>query len=314
MPKSKRRYKNKKSDRKIIVIASDLHAGHILGLMNPETKLTQQIVDKKTGKSKQIFKEHELSEFQAYLWNTIWTPGIKEVKELAEGFPVALIVNGDITQGQKHPEQLVTTSTANQFLIASGVVEPWIESIPSLEMVRFSYGTASHIFNEGTSPIIVSQLLTPKYPKVDIGVVHHGYLEVAGQTIDYAHHGPSQGIREWTKGNQLRYYLKSIMSGAYKNGVRPPDIVIRSHYHYPHREIVSDFIQGENGQPETIESRIYLTPSMCGLNDYGQQATKSTPMIYNGFFVFEIEDGRIVNDHLDDFVWALDLRTKEVWE
>jgi len=33
---AKRRYKNKKSDRKIIVIASDLHAGHILGLMDPE--------------------------------------------------------------------------------------------------------------------------------------------------------------------------------------------------------------------------------------------------------------------------------------
>ena len=34
----------------------------------------------------------------------------------------------------------------------------------------------------------------------------------------------SQGIREWTKGNQLRYYLKSIMAGAYKNGEKPPAI------------------------------------------------------------------------------------------
>jgi len=33
---AKRRYQNQKSDRKIIVIASDLHAGHRLGLMNPE--------------------------------------------------------------------------------------------------------------------------------------------------------------------------------------------------------------------------------------------------------------------------------------
>jgi hypothetical protein len=56
-----------------------------------------------------------------------------------------------------------------------------------------------------------------------------------------------------------------------------------------------------------------LTPSMCGMNDYAQQASRSAPSIYNGFMVLEIENGRIVNDHLDDFVWVLDLRTEDTW-
>jgi hypothetical protein len=310
---AKRRSTSKKPDRKILVVASDLHAGHILGLMNPETKLTQQIVDKKTGKSKQIFKDHELSEFQSYLWNTIWTPGVKEVEKLADGCPVALIVNGDITQGQKHPEQLITTSMANQFLIAAGTVEPWLKHLPNLKMVRFSYGTASHIFSEGTSPVIVSQLLKPKYPKVSIEVVHHGLLNVQGVTVDYAHHGPSQGIRLWTEGNQLRYYTKSIMLNHLKDGQTPPTLIIRSHYHYPKRERVDISINKGDGRMETVTSSIYLTPSMTGLNDYGQQATKSSNILYNGFFVFEIENGKIVDDHLDEFVWAIDLRTKESW-
>jgi hypothetical protein len=223
-----------------------------------------------------------------------------------------LIVNGDITQGKRHPEQLVTTSIANQFLIAEGVLDPWFEQVPGLELIRFAFGTASHIFNEGTSPVLVSALLEGKHADVDIGVVHHGLLDVMGVRVDYAHHGPSQGIREWTKGNQLRYYLKSIMSGALKNGEKPPDAVFRSHYHYPHREIYTEYLS-EQGRPKTIEGRIYLTPSMVGMNDYAYQATRSGSSIYNGFMVLEIVDGRIVDDHLDEFIWALDLRTKEVW-
>lgn len=309
---AKRRSTSKKSDRKIIVIASDLHAGHILGLMNPETKLAHEIIDGR-GQSVQTWEEYHLGHYQRYLWETIWEPGIKEVSRLSDGCPIALVINGDITQGQKHPEQLITTSMANQFLIAAGTVEPWLKHLPNLKMVRFSYGTASHIFSEGTSPIIVSQLLKPKYPKVSIEVVHHGLLNVQGVTVDYAHHGPSQGIRLWTEGNQLRYYTKSIMLSHLKDGEKPPDIIVRSHYHYPKRERV-DVTVNHDGRMETVTSSIYLTPSMTGLNDYAQQATKSSHMLYNGFFVFEIESGKIIDDHLDEFVWALDLRTKEVWE
>lgn len=300
----------KNKERMILVVSSDWHAGHQLGLMNPETKLASEIIDGQ-GQAVQTWNEYHLGHYQRYLWETVWEPGIKEVKKLADGSPVALIVNGDITQGQRHPEQLVTTSIANQFLIAAGAAEPWIEQIPNLKMVRFSYGTASHIFSEGTSPVIVSQLLKPKFPNVSIEVVHHGLLDVNGVTIDYAHHGPSQGIRLWTEGNQLRYYTKSIMLDHLKDGQKPPTLIIRSHYHYPKRERVDIAVNQPGGRMETVSSTIYLTPSMSGMTDYAQQATKSTPILYNGFYVFEIENGKVIDDHLDEFVWALDLRTKE---
>ena len=213
---------NRKSDRRILVVTSDWHAGHKLGLMNPETVLYSQRIDGKgQGKIEQM--DYTLGEFQRYLWHDVWIPGIERVKELAAGCPIGVIVNGDITHGNKYPEQLVTTSVANQFLIAEGNVQPWL-AMPNVNLLRFAIGTNSHIFGEATSPVIVSELLKPKYPKVNIGTVHHGLLDVMGVRVDYAHHGPSQGIREWTKGNQLRYYLKSIMSGALKNGEKPPAI------------------------------------------------------------------------------------------
>lgn len=304
--------RTKRASRKIVVVTSDWHAGHKLGLMNPETVLYEDEVDNPESESKPI--RHDLGTYQAYLWHDVWLPGIQGVNELADGCPVGLIVNGDITHGKRHPEQLVTTSTANQFLIAEACLTPWVRAIRQLSLVRFAFGTASHIFEEGTSPVLVSRLFREKYPRIDVGVVRHGLLDVLGVRIDYAHHGPSQGIREWTKGNQLRYYLKSVMSGHLKNGQDPPDAVFRSHYHYPHREMVSEFVTGETpGRPRTVESRIYLTPSMCGMNDYAYQATRSNSNIYNGFMVLEVENGRIVDDHLDEFVWMLDLRTEEVW-
>lgn len=305
--------RGKRGDRKILVVTSDWHAGHQLGLMNPETVLYEDSVDNPEVDSQEI--RHELTTYQAYLWHDVWLPGIKEVKRLADKCPVGLIVNGDITQGKRHPEQLVTTSMANQFLIAEANLKPWVHIVKELSIVRFAFGTASHIFEEGTSPVLVSRLFQQKYPKLDVGVVRHGLLHAAGITVDYAHHGPSQGIREWTKGNQLRYYLKSVMSGHLKNGHEPPDVVFRSHYHYPHREIVSEFLESDRpGRPRTVESRIYLTPSMTGMNDYAYQETRSNSKIYNGFMVLEIENGKIVDDHLDEFVWMLDLRTEEVWE
>lgn len=172
-----------------MVITSDWHSAHKLGLMNPETDLYEQRID---GKGKAVIEEldYTLGVFQRYLWNTVWMKSIDDIKHLADGYPVGVVVNGDITQGLKHPEQLVTTSIANQFLIAEGALKPMLDKIPNLNLVRFAFGTASHIFSEGTSPVMVSELLKPKYPKVDIGVVHHGYLDAKGLTVDYAHHGP----------------------------------------------------------------------------------------------------------------------------
>ena len=63
---TKRRSTSKKSDRRLLVITSDWHASHKLGLMNPETVLYEQRID---GKGKAVVKENDytLGEFQRYL-------------------------------------------------------------------------------------------------------------------------------------------------------------------------------------------------------------------------------------------------------
>jgi hypothetical protein len=77
------------SDRRIIVVASDWHCGHKLGLFNPETELYEDEVD---GVESKI--DHELSVFQEYLWYDIWLKVIDQVKRLADGDPRPYGVTG----------------------------------------------------------------------------------------------------------------------------------------------------------------------------------------------------------------------------
>ena len=61
------------SSRRILIVTSDWHSGHRLGLMNPETVLYEQLIDGKhiNGKSKDgIGKlDYTLGEYQNYLWH-----------------------------------------------------------------------------------------------------------------------------------------------------------------------------------------------------------------------------------------------------
>jgi hypothetical protein len=80
--------------------------------------------------------------------------------------------------------------------------------------------------------------------------------------------------------------------------------VVRSHYHDYVNEVVtvqmSDF---------EFTSRIIVTPSMCGLGAYGQQAMRSEWRIRNGIAVVEIVDGKVLRVHR--LVKTVDIRTKE---
>jgi hypothetical protein len=83
----------------------------------------------------------------------------------------------------------------------------------------------------------------------------------------------------------------------------PPRLLIRAHYHAPIIETVR-----EGG----YESTIILTPSMCMIDDYGRQATRSKSNIINGYMILEINDGQLVKIH--ELTQALDTRRKVTYE
>lgn len=282
--------------RRIAVFFSDTHGGHKLGLMNPAVTLYEE---DENGDAAPWTPEP--TAMQRYLWR-LYEKAIGEVARFAGNDPVHVFHAGDLTQGKAYTDHLVSTRTADQLFIAVANMVPWFKAELNLKTFRLAQGTGSHIFGEGSATLLVAQSLRDKFPGHSVKETRHGLVTLAGIKIDYAHHGPSSGIREWTEGNQLRYYLKSIVIGDVLRGKTPPRLVVRGHFHEytPERVTVA----------KRYKADIVLLPSFCGMGEYGRQATRSKPYISNGLVMVEIVDGKMREPI--PLVKELDLRMEEV--
>jgi len=285
----------KKYKRTILATMSDSHGGHILGLANPETELQED---------ERGFYNPDLNGYQLYLWNKIYLPAIENTVKLAEKDDIYLFHIGDSTQGNKYPNEQMTTRPADQFRLAKWNFLPWLKH-KNVKVVRIAKGTSSHAFGEGTSEILLEDVLSDKYPKLDIRTVYHGLAEIAGVKIDYTHHGPGQSKRKWLEGNTARYYLRDKMLKEILAGNIPPELFLRGHFH----EYIREILELQHGQ-KWYESMLVVVPSLCGIGDFARQITKSVYQITNGIIVFEIINGKIHETF--KFTETLDTRTKEV--
>jgi hypothetical protein len=288
--------------RKIVLAFADTHGGHLLGLMNPAVTL---------------YKEDERGELvrwhprpgpvQEYLWEN-YIQDIDNVRELAGDDPVVVIHGGDACHGNKYPSQLVSTRMADQILIAVANFTPILE-LPTLTTVRLVQGTAAHGFGEASAEVLITSQLRSQRPDLDIATLRHGLANVDGTSIDYAHHGPSTGIRIWTRGNILRLYAKSLILDEIARHKEPPRVILRSHRHEMMWETVQVRSEDGDGNVTFWTSDIIVLPAECGLSEYGQQATQSKYLITDGLVALEIVDGELYKVH--PFVRAQDLRTEE---
>ena len=277
----------------IVLVETDTHAGHKLGLCNPDAVILNDDGES-TGP--------DLGTFQRYLWD-LRTEYINKVVGLADGDEIIHLHGGDITQGQKYMQQLISTRIADQFAIADANMWP-IYRLPNVERGRLISGTSSHIFGEGTSEIEVATRLQLRFPDKNIRPLAHSLIDIDGLELDVAHHGPGAGIRQWTRGNVARHYLRSKIWQDYKTRGKAPDLYLRGHYHTFVWETLRIRWQGE-----WCEHHLIVLPSWCGMTEYARQSTKSEYEITNGLIALEVEGGELVNIH--PLEKTLDLRTKE---
>lgn len=285
-----------KYNRKIIAVLSDTHGGHKLGLCVPEVKLQNL----ENGTVYEFYPE--LTESQKFM-DQVYTWGIDETIKLAEKDDIILLHDGDPTHGKAPFLQTMTTRMSDQILIAQANIERWLQ-YKNVKTVRFAVGTGIHELGEGSSSILISNYLLGKYPKIDIGVVYHGLLDINGFLIDYAHHGPFTGSRKWLEGNELRYYLRSIMMGEIMEGRTPPHLVLRGHYHVYRKEYLEICANGN-----VYESYALVLPGFTFKDDYTRRATRSEFKQTVGMMAFEIINGHLYKTH--KFTQTVDIRTRE---
>jgi len=285
----------------LIVVIYDSHGGHTYGLLNPDTVI--EAIDME-GNTYQYCPP--LTEIQKHLWYNITVPALEATKELAWKSPVAVLSGGDITHGNGFKEELVTTRISDQKFIAEANFLPFIE-LKNTNYARFVKGTGVHEFGEGSASIEVAGLFQRRFPKKDIKALYHGLLNIEGYEIDYSHHGPTPGKRNWLKGNEARYYLRSLMMDELSLGKSPANLVLRGHYHDPVKEYLSIDWNGSE-----YESWLYILPSMSFPNDFAVKATKSQYIVTTGIVIFEIINSKLFKTY--KFATRLDIRTKEIFK
>ena len=281
-----------------ILLFSDIHSGHRLGLLNPETTLEEQ-----DAEGRIVTYHPQLSAYQQHLWG-LFTQNLEQVRGIVGEDEIVAISNGDITQGVRYPDLWVSTRMSDQVDIALWTMRALLK-LAQIKVLRLCVGTASHEFGEGSAPRLVINALKPEFPSVDIKVVQHGLLWVDGVSIDYAHHGPGASQRHWLQGNTARFYLRDLMQREIKAGRPVPRIVVRSHVHTHVRETLRDEDRGE-----LVISDLFITPSWCGMGDYAVQVTRSNYLVTHGMVLLGVEEGELRVEH--SLVATTDVRTEEV--
>lgn len=277
---------------------SDTHGGNRFGLLNPDTVLVDE--DPLSGTIKKM--PVQLNASQEFIWGA-FNSHREQVQDEAGEDEIILIHNGDATQGNKHPELLVSNRASDQILIARDNLKPWI-GMPNVKSVRIVIGTEAHNMGKGMSEYLLAEILAQQYPDKNIKAVYHDLIDIDGCLVDASHHGPNQSIRYWLSGNLARYYLQDLMIRALMAGNKPPDLVLRGHFHTWINEVVTVVFQNRE-----YTSRIVVTPSYCMIGDYVRQALKSLAGIQIGGAAFEIVGGVVRNVYR--LVETLDVRTRE---
>lgn len=291
--------------RVILVAVGDKQAGHAGALVNPETLLPTWEIDPKTKKRVIDGYEHpKLSPMQKQLWE--WHEHDRnEIGKLAGRDPIIYLGMGDETQGGYYKDDLQNVSLSVQTLYSYHNMLPWME-MKSLRAAYFVQGTSVHLWGAGDTETILVHTLRKEFPKKRIELTQHWELDIDGLLVDIAHHGPGPGSREWTKGNTLRLYTRSLMQKLHNNGKLTPHLLLRAHYHQPISEVVS-----LNLDEEILRTEAWITPPQCVIGAHGQKATQSVSQMHIGMLAFEIINGKLIETYYKPFWHTFDLRVRE---
>ena len=288
----------RKTNRRLVVALADMHAGHVLGLLNPDTVLVRQIDDK--GKKEEWCPEPTAT--QRFMW-PLYLEHLNSLTDLADGDEVIVFHAGDPTQGTKHPQGIIDgVSRSDQRIIAEWNLKP-IVGMPNVKAVRLFTGTPAHVW-PGSADAKVAWALQQEYPAKDIESVHHSRTNVDGVLFDTSHHGPHPGSRDWLRGNVALYYLRDRIYRDRRMGKKAARVYIRAHRHTWVHVMLDERWMDEHGYHD-----LTVVPSYCGLTAFARTVTQSDPELVNGMCVYEIVDGKLRDIY--PFVHYQDLRLEE---
>lgn len=199
----------KRARIQLLAVVSDLHCGSTVGLMHPES---EQESGNSIGFGRNVH--------QAWLWQC-WQQMEERVQEICDGWPYALLVNGDATEGIHHrTTEVVATTIAEHVAIATKCLKFLSGNAKRTLVVK---GTECHTHNMET-------VLAQKLGAVD-GVAKDKWLfRIHGCLIDATHH---VGVtsRAYLEASQYSIAMGNARLNYIRAGHEVPRLFLRAHRH-----------------------------------------------------------------------------------
>jgi len=294
----------KKFQREVLIALADTHGGHRLGLLNPETVFIEYEPDEE-GKLIEYEEPAYLNPAQEWLWKH-YTHDIEEAFKLAGRDPVTVIVDGDITNGNKYAvADRSYVHLGNQVIIAADNLDPILRHKKQLKALRLVWGTDSHEGGDRSATTIVHRIIKAENKGLDLKSYGHGLMNLGGVWIDFAHHGSSPGIRHHTEGNAMRWEIGSELDGSAADGDPLVHLYIRAHFHRRSQVSLTRFY---NDVPHTAHG-IILPPYQL-LTHFARQVVKSPRRSRVGLAAVEIINKEIYK--INWFVRSRENRVREI--
>lgn len=267
-----------------VVIITDGHSGHDQGLAHPDTELKDDLPMKGEPTHRQI----NLNPTQLQLYDIVTTARTWLGKN-CRGWNKILINHGEIIQGNKYPDNLMTQDLYEQVKMGFDTFAPWMDIV---DKVYLHQATTWHEFGNGSASKLIGDMLRMKYKK-PVRHAHKFRFDIDGFLLQTTHHGPATSKRKRLEDSAARWAAHDkIMVGKIEN--EPiPDLVVTAHTHKPSWGTAHVLA---NGGYETCDW--IITPPMCGAGAFSRKIS-GQDAYYVGMQILQIVDGSLV--HVEPF-------------
>jgi len=197
---------------RLLAIISDIHAGSTRAILPPNFVT---IEGQPVGQS----------EIQKWLW-TAWTAGHGWLDRLTDGAEYALVLNGDLTEGNHHhTKEIVSPENGDHAKAAVEILAPVAAKATKTYVVL---GTECHTGLHEVS--IARSIGAEENPDTGQPYWDRLALNIAGIQITVRHHFPATS-RAYLEASQHSIQMGNAQVEAMRAGEVPPRILIGAHRH-----------------------------------------------------------------------------------
>lgn len=191
------------------IVLSDLHCGSSVGLAYPESRQEE-------GNIVSFGSNYH----QQWLWEC-WQSALSSAKSRLKGANVALIINGDATDGSHHRTvELIAASIEEHTEIALQCLTPWANLARKIFVTK---GTECH--TQGMENKLAHDL------DAEEGRAKNKWLiDIQGTLLDVAHHMMTAS-RVYLEATQLSVAMNNARLNYMRTGQRMPNLFLRAHRH-----------------------------------------------------------------------------------